>query len=145
MTPHICDTDFSPLDCSYRFTLVGDDLIPAGAGEVVHARLALVGPAYAVDAAGQRVVLVRVRVSALEGGVSVDPAEFVFGADPSSSTPVSTVPVPGVGDQVLSRVSVARGSDFIGTFSFRDQPGSGNLHIAWLRSSGEPAATWTVT
>jgi hypothetical protein len=143
VTPQICDSDFSPLDCSYRFKLVGQDLVLASASEDVYARLALVGPAYVTDAAGGRWTLVRVRVSAFHGSVSVDPTEFLLGSGDSSGTPATTAPVPGVTDQVTGHVSVSAGSGFIKTLAFRDQPGS-NSTIAWLRSSGEPAATWTV-
>jgi hypothetical protein len=79
VTPQICDSDFSPLDCSYRFKLVGQDLVLASASEDVYARLALVGPAYVTDAAGGRWTLVRVRVSAFHGSVSVDPTEVSLG------------------------------------------------------------------
>jgi len=40
-------------------------------------------------------------------------------------------------------VSVAAGTDFIGTLAFPDRTAYGR-RINWLRGNGTPAATWTV-
>lgn len=142
--PHICTADGSPLGCSYRFVLdAAGDLIPAIGDDVVHNRLALVGPAYAVDTSGTPCILVRVRVTALTGSVSVNPAEFVIGSYSTSDAYATTVPVSGVGDLVRYPVSVPGGTDFIGTLAFPDRPSYGR-RIAWLRGNGAPAATWTL-
>jgi len=143
-SPHICTADGSPLGCSYRFVLdAAGDLIPAIGDDVVHNRLALVGPAHAVDTSGTPCILVRVRVTALTGSVSVNPGEFVIGSYSTSDAYATTVPVSGVGDLVRYPVSVPAGTDFIGTLAFPDRPAYGR-RIAWLRGNGAPAATWTV-
>lgn len=142
--PHICTADGSPLGCSYLFVLdAAGDLIPAIGDDVVHNRLALVGPAHAVDSSGTPCILVRVRVTALTGSVSVNPGEFVIGSYSTSDAYATTVPVSGVGDLVRYPVSVPAGSDFIGTLAFPDRPSYGR-RIAWLRGNGAPAATWTL-
>jgi len=143
-SPHICTADASPLGCSYLFVLdAAGDLIPAIGDDVVHNRFALVGPAHAVDTSGTPCILVRVRVTALTGSVSVNPGEFVIGSYSTSDAYATTVPVSGVGDLVRYPVSVPAGTDFIGTLAFPDRPAYGR-RIAWLRGNGAPAATWTV-
>jgi hypothetical protein len=125
-SPHICTADGSPLGCSYRFVLdAAGDLIPAIGDDVVHNRLALVGPAHAVDTSGTLCILVRVRVTALTGSVSVNPGEFVIGSYSTSDAYATTVPVSGVGDLVRYPVSVPAGTDFIGTLAFPDRPAYG--------------------
>ncbi len=142
--PHLCYADGSALGCSYQFVLdAAGDLIPAVADDVVHNRLALVGPAHAVDTSGAPCILVRVRVTPLTGSVSVNPAEFVISSYSTSNAYATTVPVPGVADLLRYPVSVAAGTDFVGTLAFPDRPSS-YRRISWLRANGGPAATWTL-
>ena len=131
------------LGCSYRFRVKGTDLVRSFDGDPVTARLALVGPSHASDTTGTRCILVRVRVTALTSSVSVSPSEFTVRASSTGGAFATTVPVPGLTDQVKSPVQVAAGTDFVGTLAFPDRPAPAR-HVDWLLSNSQPAASWDV-